>query len=466
MKSNSHFSFDKIWRAFVHVEKSQNLYELKIGSIYLWPLLRDRLLRDVAETLGVWEKREDPENVAELHGERPIIAGIQKAEVAVIPFLRRDQFGNDPFSDFIVDALQGEAITPLVLGMGKHDINSGRPQIEVLERNFLRLYRNRAKIMVAPTIRAKHRELYKLVLSELAYQITGDCSARITSRYVNFPRWLLVDFHAQRHGFKKFFKSAGVKTLILVNAWKRALIAGAQAAGVWVIEPQHGLLSSKSALLSWPDTVEVPYLPNQLLLWGKHWGEVLNAPRSIELSTIGAPKQLAALQAQGIPHKIGTVLIVSQVQQTSKILDLAIRAALSNPDLKFVLKPHPQEKPITVGDVSSRIDQLPTNLQFANPNASAQPMIARAEFVVGVHSMALIEALALGAKVLALNLPGVENIEEFVTRGDITLADADGNLTRELSLARVSRNSQNLFAPRVSPKRLVQIIYGEVESYG
>ena len=464
MNSKTSLTIDDIWRAFVEVEAEEQLVDFRVDSIYLWPLLRERLVRDVAETLGVYETREDPEKVAELAGEKSILAAFHKSEVAILPFLRRDESGAEPFSDFIVEALRGRRIEPLIFGLGKSDLESGRPQVEVLERNFMRLYRNRAKLMVAPTIRASHRAKYRRVLSALALDIIGDESAQITSRYQHFPRWLLVDFHAQRHGFKKFFKSAGVKTLVVVNAWKRGLIAGAQKAGVWVIETQHGLLSNKMPLLSWPNTDVVDYLPNQLLVWGDYWGKIVDAPAVIERTIIGTPTKLAALQEKDIPHKEGTVLIVSQVQQTSKILDLAIRAAVANPELKFVLKPHPQEHQITLGDISSRIAQLPENLQFASPSASALPMIARAEFVVGVHSMALIEALALGAKVISLRLPGFENIQPFVSRGDITPADAAGNLTKELSLARVAPGSRDYFAPQVLPEKLVEILMGEVDN--
>lgn len=464
MKINSDLNFDDIWQAFIDVEAEEQLVDFRVGSIYLWPLLRDRLMRDVAETLGVFEKREDPENVAELAGDEPIVASYAKSEFAVVPFLRRSESGSDPFSDFIVEALRSEGHVPLIFGMGKSDIGSGRPQIEVLERDFLRHYRNRAKLVVAPTIRRRHRAQYDRVLSGLAQRLTGESSATVTSRYGSFPRWLLVDFYAQRLGFKKFFKSAGVKTLIVVNAWKRGLIAGAQAAGVWVIEPQHGLLSPKSPLLSWKDTDVVDYLPNQLLTWGTYWGEIVDAPSAVERTVIGTPKRLAEIQSQAVQHKPGTVLIISQVQQTSKILDLAIRAAVANPELKFVLKPHPQEKQITLGDISSRIAQLPENLQFANPLASALPMIARAEYVVGVHSMALIEAIALGAKVLAIRLPGFENIRPFVNRGDITPVDASSSLTEELALSRVAPKANSYFAEPVSSNKLVQILTGEGDS--
>lgn len=88
-------------------------------------------------------------------------------------------------------------------------------------------------------------------------------------------------------------------------------------------------------------------------------------------------------------------------------------------------------------------------------------MLARAEYVVGVHSMALIEALALGAKVLAIKLPGFENIQPFVNRGDITLVDADSDLTKELALSRVAPRANEYFAQPVSAKRLVEILEGD-----
>jgi hypothetical protein len=462
LKSSQNLSYEDVWQAFIEVEAKEKLVDFKIGSIYLWPLLRDRLMRDVAETLGIFEKRPESENVAELAGEGSIVASFQKSNIAVIPFLRRDKDGADPFSDFLVQSLRAEGFSPLVFGMGKADLNSGRPQIEVLERNFMRLYRNRAKLLVAPSIRRAHRQKYQRVISYLAAQLAGHESAIVTSRYMTFPRWLLVDFHAQRYGFKKLFKSAGVKTLVVVNAWKRGLIAGAQRAGVWVIEPQHGLLSSKLPLISWPASEKVSYLPNQLLVWGSYWAHITDAPSNVEKTIIGAPTKIVELARQNVARKPNTVLVISQSQQSSKVLEFTIRAAIANPEFKFVLKPHPQEDPITLGDISALVPTLPENLQFANPESSALPLIARAEFVVGVHSLALIEALALGAKVIAIDLPGYENVLPFVERGDITLTKFEGNLAEELKIARPSVNVNEYFAPAVSSKQLVQIITGWV----
>lgn len=452
-------SFDDIWKAFEEVGRRHKLADFRIAGIYLWPLMRDRLMRDVAETLGVYERREDPKPVGE--AKSSVLAAFHESPIAVVPFLRRDAQGIDRFSQFIVDAFREAGTEPLVFGMGPDDLGSGRPHIEVLERDFLARYRGFAKLMVGPRISGAHRRKYLQILADLASLLDLDTGAKVTSRYVEFPRWLLVDFYAQRMGFKKFFKRAKVQTLVLVNAWKCGLIAGAQAAGVWVIEPQHGLLSDKLPLLSWPQEKYIPYLPNELLLWGEYWGDVVAAPSAVKRTVIGMPQQLLDLKNQNLQHKPGTVLIISQVQQTTALLDLAIRSAQANPEIKFVLKPHPQEKPITLGDISARVEQLPENLQFASPTAPALPMIARAEFVVGVHSMALIEAMALGAKVIAIKLPGYENVLPIVKRGDITLAEAGTSLTEELALARVAPNASEYFGPRVTTAELVSIIEGD-----
>lgn len=468
--------FEQIWRAFAQVEEAENLADWQVAGVYLWPILRDRLMREVAEQLGVYEKRQDVSaSVAAASVAAPSEFQLAPSGHAVMPFLRRNSEGIDPFSVEIIRSLEAAGAKPLVFGVGSADFGSGRPQVEHLESWFLNRHRLSAKLRVAPSVLpifggAKHIAKHARVISflENALPTTDFAGATtggsIAGRFKPFPRWLLVEFVAHRTGWKTLFQKAGVKKLFIVNAWKRALIAGAQAAGVWVVEPQHGLLSNRHPLLAWPNRKQVAYLPNELLLWGDYWAQETDLPKSVLSTIIGEPSSLTSIRAKAAssPRVSGTVLVVSQSQQTTQILDIALRAADANPGLVFTLKPHPQELKSQFADHLTAVGRsLPANLHFASPAESAFGLIAASEFVVGVHSMALVEALTLGAKVIAVALPGYENIEAIVAHGDIVLAPIHTDLRSELGQAKLAQNPSYYFAPALAPEFFTALLLSE-----
>ena len=468
--------FEQIWRAFAQVEETEKLADWQVAGVYLWPVLRDRLMREVAEQLGVYQKRQDVSaSVAAAAVEAPTEFQLVPSNYAVMPFVRRNSEGIDPFSVEIIRSLEAAGTKPLVFAVGSADFGSGRPQVEHLERLFFNRHRLAAKLRVAPSVLplfggAKHIAKHARVIAFLEKALpTTDFAGAIKSgsiagRFKPFPRWLLVEFVAHRTGWKALFKKAGVKKLFIVNAWKRALIAGAQAAGVWVVEPQHGLLSNRHPLLAWPNRKSVAYLPNELLLWGDYWAQETDLPKSVLPTIIGEPKSLINMRAKAAAgtRAAGTVLVVSQAQQTTQILDIALRAADANPGLVFTLKPHPQELKSQFADHLTSVGRsLPANLHLASPLESAFDLIAASEFVVGVHSMALVEALALGAKVVAVALPGYENIESIAILGDLILAPIDSDLRSELGQATLAQNPSYYFAPALAPEFFTALLLSE-----
>ncbi|MEY4989597.1 MAG: hypothetical protein RI933_1230 [Actinomycetota bacterium] len=502
----------------------------KIAGVYFWPVLRERMMREVLEQLGIYERRVEQPKVAR---KAPSEFHIPQSKYAVIPFLRRDAAGVDPFSADILRILDEADARPLIFGMGDADLVSDNPQVakrphlEELEAEFAHRYRRRAQLRVLPAYlnkRSVDRSRWKNFIVSLNAALSGlvaDLSARtaqsLTSKYAAFPTWLIVDFIAKRIGWKKLFRQTSVQKLFVVNAWKRPLIAGAQDAGVWVVEPQHGLLSEFHPLFSFSGRVAesrqvedalvesaepleaVAYLPNELYTWGEFWGENLGAPKSLQISVVGAPSSMAERMGKGLASAVrlpGSVLIASQAQQTSKLFELAVRAAKANPDLQITLKPHPQEtreqyrqliidfaqaeaaseaagatgpdsaatapsftpRDTETTSIKVAYSYLPSNFKLANPDEPALPLIAKSEFVVGVHSMALVEAIALGAKVIALKLPGFEHVRAIAERGDLLLAEADSDLSAEFAAARIAGNPLKYFAKPLSPEQYSSLV--------
>jgi hypothetical protein len=156
------------------------------------------------------------------------------------------------------------------------------------------------------------------------------------------------------------------------------------------------------------------------------------------------------------------VLFVSQVQQTTRLFEIALRAADANPSKNFVVKPHPQENAEQFRQHLRELGRrLPANLRFVDLSEPALNLVARSEFVVGVHSMALVEALALGAKVIAVQLEGWQNIEAIAKRGDLTLASPNTDLVAELASAGVARDPEYYFAQQLEASAFGQLVRKE-----
>ena len=439
MSADSKPSIEQVWQVFAEIEARENLVAWKIGSIYLWPLLRGMLMREVTEQLEIFERRPPAAqsfySPNDAGSSADILAAFPPADYAVVPFVRRNAGGLDPFSSYIVDSLEAHGHKPLILGMGEHDAGSGRPQVENLEQEFFARYRRIAMLLVAPTLRASHRAKYSRVIHHLENSLKSAAThlgvdvTTITGPYRHFPRWLLVQFAARRMGWKKFFLTAKVRKVFIVNAWKRALIAGAQAAGVTVVEPQHGAISGIHPYLSWAGQEHVAYQPDEFLEWGAYWGDVANLPRATKRKVIGAPEfiteaieRAGELVKSGEAHQPNTVLVASQAHASQAIVEFLLQAAAANPDHIFTLKQHPQEAPADFGQ------NAPSNLILADPNASTLDLMARSEVVLGVYTTALFEALALGCKVGVLAFSGWQHIRGLVEHGDAALIESQDEL--------------------------------------
>ncbi len=403
-----------VWTALLEVEQSEDLYRWRVGRVYLWPLLRDRLLREIAEQSGLIEKRIEPAKASKQdlswQASWPSVPSLA-AKTLVIPFLRRDAAGRDQFSARFVDAFEDSVA---VMSVGYADLGKPTPQLEDIEAFVRGRYRNRAKVEVALSLRPWHNAKYERVMKSIEARI-----GQFGARYAKFPKWLLVDFVAQELGYRDLFRASGTEKLIYVNAWRRGLIAGAKAAGVSVIEPQHGAISKLHPLLSWPKSASPAYLPDVFLAWGQHWVDACGLPDNVATAIIGAPDAFAEvrgqLEAGRLPKHGDRVVIASQVHQTQAILEFATRAASENPDLEIVVKPHPQEDPELI---AASLAKAPKNLTALDSSEPLLPLMAGAAAVVGVYSTALFEAAALGVPVGVLKLTGWQHAAVLIERGD------------------------------------------------
>lgn len=439
-------SLEKIWSAILAVEEAEQLPSWKVADVHLWQVIRERLFTHIAEQLGLYQPVPAKDPVPQQR-EVPI----QESAVAVLPFVRRDNSGVDPFSLGVIRAAEQVSGPVLVFGIGALDAGSGLPQFETLDKLFLQRGRIRAKIRVALNQRKTDAARWARVIESLESELAVDLS-----KYRAFPRWLLVDFISRERGWYSLFRTSKSKVLFAVNAWQLPTIAAAKRAGLRVIEPQHGVISSMHPRLSWKQEIGGVYLSNEFWQWGSYWGEGL--PASVKRVTIGAPTFVT--EQRGVAKK-RQLLVIGQPQQSKNIVQFARFIAMSVKNLDVVLKPHPQEK---LDEILATLDSFgarPNNLVIESPDSETLPIIAKSEFVVGVYSTALFEAVALGCKVGVLKLDGWKHVHTLVIDGEATLIAQVSDIGKFLTTAKPSLTSKRFYADPVDLAPLVEAAINE-----
>lgn len=444
MEMRVSIDLDELWSVFAEVERREALVDWRVGDVFIWPILRDRLFRDAAEQLGLIEVKIEPPRATKSaqvwQQQWPRVESLV-APTLVIPFLRRDAQNRDPFSDRLARVLPQPAAS---FAVGAVDVDSPAPQLEDIETFIRQRYSSLAKVLVAASLRKRHFAKYGRMIAGIEAK-TGP----FTAKFARFPKWLLVDFVAQRIGYARLFKAVGARQIVYVNAWRRGLIAGARKAGVQVIEPQHGAISNRHPLLSWPAGTQPAYLPDAFLAWGQYWLDSSWLPENISTVLIGAPGTIEDLRSELAAGKIATndnqIVIASQVHQTQAIIAFANEAARANPDLKILLKPHPQENPDLFATL---VDTSLANLSVAEVTEPMLRLIAESAAVASVYSTSLFEALALGKRAAVIKLPGWEHVAGLLERGDAIEA-APASLQHLLAMPADSSRGDYYFASAI-----------------
>ena len=151
-------NLEQIWSALRKVEKAEDLAEWRVGDIYLWQVIRERMFTHIAEQSGLYLP------VPEKPPIKPAKqASLQAAPLAIMPFVRRDAQGRDPFTEPFIKA----ADDVMVFAIGSEDEGSSKPQYEQLDAMLLAQYRLRAKLKVVFWQGKKHKKKWQRVIASL-----------------------------------------------------------------------------------------------------------------------------------------------------------------------------------------------------------------------------------------------------------------------------------------------------------
>jgi len=198
------------------------------------------------------------------------------------------------------------------------------------------------------------------------------------------------------------------------------------SAGFKVIEVQHGFTSKDDYPYNYPASCIKntnhqcrEYLPDCLLMFGEYWAERVCTPS--KKIVVGYPylDEISNKLIKYIKPENKSILIVSQGTVTERMVNIAKKLSRAFTDYKIIFKLHPGEIPFK--ERYSLLENL-SNIEIIG-NYNIFELIAKSNIIIGYNSTTLVEALKFPEKMIFIlknnDIPDeigykFSNIEELI----------------------------------------------------
>lgn len=245
--------------------------------------------------------------------------------------------------------------------------------------------------------------------------------------------------------YKRLFRRKKIEHVYIVNAYSHHYItAAAQELGLPVTELQHGMITPYNMGYNYPGRDDVPYFPDEFWGFGEYWLNVAEMPKRTKKRVIGAP-HIQALKDKNIEKKPKTVFFSSQTVIGFEMYEYALQVAEMLPHHTITLNLHPHDRRDKYPEIG-----LPENMQILYRPDHFFELLASHEFQVGSFSTTLFEGMVMGNKVIVLDLPGSENMQPVIERGDAAFAANPQELISYIKLFDVQADPEVYYAKPVT----------------
>jgi hypothetical protein len=437
-------SLKELAEFFLAFEEKYNLLSYEIDGVKIWLYLRFRIFQTVARQAGLFQQAHTKHvNFKEIVNAVPSLfyysvfsnplSGNYKKKYLIFSSGRKvkekDKYIDIYTEYFVRDLKEGtyEIIEELYLnkhfpGERKNRKHQDYQQI----RTFLKTKFSKYKF------RNYHHGFISTIQNEikLGLNIEIDLFKLFRNGFLNFK----YDFEF----YNKLIKKREPEKIYLICSYgyKMALVAAAKKNGVEVIELQHGTMSKYHFGYSYPGKTSIGYFPDKILFLGDYWKNCMHYPLTEEKKEVyGFPvfrKQREDLKlVSKIPNQ---VLVISQGTIANKLSEFIWKNKEVLKSYSIIYKLHPGEYDRwNVENEHLKKLALLDNVTVIDSNKySLYELFAESEFVIGVYSTAIFEALSFKCNVLAINLEGIDYIEDLVERKMVKLISNKNELKNEL----------------------------------
>ena len=418
-------SVKEIFQILIKIEDEENLFEKKICGVYFWKLIRMSLLSEIVKKHKLSENPHDKKyglkdkmkivlknliiNLKNNNGQKDIIIFDNE----------RFFFENNSFKSLYTFTLLNnlnerkinyEIIYPLYLDEKYKTKNSfGNENFKYIFMRLFYFIKSQIKKFDSKDIKyltyLKSKIEKEMKINDLTVLETKEISKKI------------YDFIMLYNYYLNYFKMKFPKEIYLICSYGlEPIISAAQTLDINVNEFQHGVFSTYHGGYSFPH-VEIPYFPDTLLVFGAYWKEMRFLPKNINIVNYGYPYLRNQLSKyKNINKEIDKVIFISQGTIGKFLSKKAVIFAKENPNKKIIYRLHPGEflrwKTEYIELYNNRNLK---NLEISDNNdKNLYEYLHECEYLIGVYSTVIYEALEIGMKVGIINLYGFEYLEDLI----------------------------------------------------
>ncbi len=454
---NNGISIKKLVEKFWAIEQKSDLLNYQIEGVKIWQYLRHRIFLILTQKVGLYAYAHTKKNsLTELLKSVPSLlyysifsnplSGNYQKDILVFSAGRKVKVDGkfiDIYSDYLVNDLPENSYEIIEeLYLNKHlpaDKKNRKHQDYQQIRSFLK-----SKLS---GFRFSDEQLKSI--SEIKTSIKSELNVELDLKPL-FHNGILM-FKYDYEFYDKLLNKRKPKQIFLVCSYvyKLALIAAAKKNGIETIEIQHATIDKFHVGYSFPNQKSIDYYPDKIYFFGEYWKEAAAIPLSEENKIVyGFPYfQKQKKNFENIKKQSKTVLVISQGTIGRKLSEFVWKCKDKLKDFQVVYKLHPGEYERWRNDYPEllKLDQEKNITVVDNNNTNLYGFFAQSEFVIGVYSTAVFEALSFECKVMLVDLPGIEFLEDLIKKDFVKLLKNKEDLAFQLSRGDFKKFDSNMF---------------------
>lgn len=423
-----------LMQSLINIERKYSLYQRKLFGVHYWKLIRFAVAQEIFQRVGgvdvphprLVQQRLTFRNMKRLlmlAFRHPFLAK-KKGDVLLIPHSRKIS-GTDIYTNELRKTIKVNENIAL-----EYTNEITMPEPDSYSWALIQVAAKIIKYIAAPLLKLfvpqNELDLVRSVRSAL-----GEVGWETNLESLVLDR--VIIFRVNEFAFRCLLKLKGIRKVFLVVSYgKEPLISAAHKEDIHVVELQHGVIHSCHPGYHFPYNEAVPYFPDEIYLFGEHWGKMVSIPENVTCTTYGAHHLVGLIKGVSVAQKKEQIVFLSQGPIGKNMLNIALKLSRRLDSWKVYFKLHPSELKSEYDNYMQEKLFVKNNIILVGQELNVYQLLKESMIQIGVSSTALFEGMILGCKTIVINMPGFVVMESAIMEGDALLVDRNNDIDDEL----------------------------------
>ena len=411
MKTNLDFIFSDLEK----LEIDEDLFNYRINNIFIWKLLRNRLVNEieVKHNLIQHKKRSTKpigpiKRIFQLFLNSIYLYRNKNKKRLIVNSDRYFSSGNKSHEIYTYTYINSDSFV-----IDKNIYKNKRFNMisNIYSQDFIYFYLFNKKIINYDQLNQFYNKISELYIGDLSLKSLNTMSRK------NLVK-TLIQFMVKKKKFDRIFDLNSFNEVYLVCSYaNHPVIASATERNITVFELQHGIVSDYHPGYSFPSKIDIPYLPNFLLIWNDFFAsKKIKTHFNCIINEFNYQNQM--LLTKGSVKKGKVITVISQPTLSADLLKLALRISEIF-SYKVIFRLHPTE--VSLKNIYE--NQLKyTNIQISDLTDDLYDQLLTSAICIGAYSTVIYESLVCSCFPIVFGELGYFHFSEYIKNNKMKYA--------------------------------------------